>query len=145
MAKFTKLLLALDLSPVSESLATRVSEMCAEDINGLHVVHVLTNGLHDPSVLNQSPCDSHAQRMLDHTAMRVRDLLQRAGLTVPSDRIYLVHGEPAFQIKQLAEQLHADLVIVGSHSKEDDWMQLPGATTNCVIQGASSDVMAVKI
>jgi len=36
-------------------------------------------------------------------------------------------------------------VIVESHVKENDWMQLPGATTNCVIQGISSDVMAVKV
>jgi len=45
----------------------------------------------------------------------------------------------------LAWEITADLVILGSHAKGNDGLQLPGTTTNCVIQGISSDVMAVKV
>lgn len=145
MATFSKLLLAVDLSPVSESLVNRVREMCKDEIDRLHVLHVLKRGMHDPGTIGQGCRDAHTQRMLDHTAMRVRDLLRKAGLVVPSDRIYLTQGEPACEIKRMADELDADLVIVGSHTKDDDWLQLPGATTNCVIQGISSNVMAVKV
>ncbi len=145
MTSFSKLLLAIDLSPVSESLMHRVRDVCGDDVDRLHVLHVLTRGMHDPAVCNGNNHDPHAQRMLDHTAMRVRDSLQKAGLMVPSDRIYLSYGQPASEIKRVADEIDADLVIVGSHTKEDDWLQLPGATTNCVIQGISSDVMAVKV
>lgn len=145
MTSFSKLLLAVDLSPVSESLMHRVRDVCGDDIDRLHVLHVLTRGMHDPSLCNNVSRTPHAQRMMDHTAMRVRDLLRKVGLTVPSERIYLSYGEPASEIKRVADEIDADLVIVGSHTKEDDWLQLPGATTNCVIQGISSDVMAVKV
>ena len=120
--------------------------MCKDEIDRLHVLHVLKRGMHDPDLLKKDTSkDPHTQRMLDHAALRVRDLLRKAGLPVPSDRIYLAQGEPASEIKRMADELHADLVIVGSHTKEGDWLQLPGATTNCVIQGISSDVMAVKV
>lgn len=145
LTSFSKLLLAVDLSPLSESLLHRVRDVCGDDIDRLHVVHVLTRGMHDPTLCSNGGKDPHAQRMLDHTAMRVRDLLQKAGLMVPSDRIYLSYGEPACEIKRIADEIDADLVIVGSHTKDNDWMKLPGATTNCVIQGISSDVMAVKV
>jgi len=145
LTSFSKLLLAVDLSPLSESLIQRARDVCGDDVDRLHVLHVLTRGMHDPALLTDRSRDPHAQRMLDHTAMRVRDLLQKAGLRVPSDRIYLSYGEPACEIKRMADEIDADLVIVGSHTKEDDWLQLPGATTNCVIQGISSDVMAVKV
>lgn len=71
--------------------------------------------------------------------------MRRAGLIIPSDRIHLVYGEPSNEIKKLATELDADAVIVGSHAKDGDWLQLLGATTNCVIQGISSDVIAVKV
>lgn len=145
MAYFNKLLLAIDLSPTSESLIDRVYEIVAEEVGELHVVHVLNKGIHDPNLFSTFPGDSYTQRMIDRVSLQLRELLQRAGLMVPSARIHLLHGEPAFEIKRLAEQLSADLVIVGSHSKEGDWLQLPGATTNCVMQGISSDVMAVKV
>jgi universal stress protein A len=146
LTQFSKLLLALDLSPESELLIHRVRDLCRDEMDNLHVVHVIKRGLHDSNLQNSDLRHSpHAQRMVDHTAMRIREMLRHQGLTIPSDRLYLVHGEPAFEIKRLASELDADLVIVGSHTKQDDWMQLPGATTNCVIQGISSDVMAVKV
>ena len=145
MALFSKLLLAIDLSPESESLISRVAPLCKFDVDQVNVVHVFKYGMHDsellPSNVDHNP---HAQRMLDHTTAKIREQLQRHDLDLPDDRIFLVYGEPAFEIKRVAADIDADLVIVGSHTKDDDWMQLPGTTTNCVIQGISSTVMAVK-
>ncbi len=146
MARFSKLLLAIDLSPESDLLINRVAEMCQDDIAKLNVVHVIKQGLHDTTLTASDNChNAHAQRVIDHTSIKLREALKQNGLNIPSDKIYLVHGEPAFEIKKLAQEIAADLVIVGSHTKANDWMRLPGATTNCVIQGISSDVMAVKV
>jgi universal stress protein A len=67
------------------------------------------------------------------------------GFRVPPDQVYIRAGEPATEIKRLAHQLQADLVIVGSHNRSGGWLSLPGATTNCVLQGIQSDVMAVRV
>ena len=146
LAQFRKLLLALDLSPESELLIGRVLEMCQDDLHRLNVVHVIKRGMHDGSAVSEEPRrNSHTQRMIDHTSIRLREILHRSGLDIPSEKIFLVQGEPSFEIKKLAREIDADLVIVGSHSKSDDFLHLPGTTTNCVMQGISSDVMAVKI
>ncbi len=149
MASFGKLLLAIDLGPEAESLIRRVLQTCPEDLDRLHVIHAVRQGSHDidlyPRQASGARPTAHAQHLLDHTAVKVQDLLRRAGLTILSDRIHLVYGEPSSEIKKLATELDADAVIVGSLAKDGDWLQLPGATTNCVIQGISSDLIAVRV
>ncbi len=146
LAGFKQLLLAIDLSPESDALVGRVLETCQDDLSNLRVVHVIKESLHciTPDSFS-SVSNTQAQRIKDHTLIRIREVLHRNGLAISSDRIHLVCGEPAFEIKKLAVEINADLVIVGSHSKEEDWLHLPGTTTNCVIQGISSDVIAVKV
>ena len=146
MALFSKLLLAIDLSHESELLISRVAPLCRQDADQLHVVHVIKHGMHDMAMRGENlQLSSHARRMHDHITIKIRDLMTLYELEIPADQIYLAYGEPSYEIKRIAADIDADLVIVGSHTKENDWLQLPGATTNCVIQGISSDVMAVKI
>ncbi|NKB32094.1 MAG: hypothetical protein GKR91_03255 [Pseudomonadales bacterium] len=145
MAHFEKLLLAIDLNSQSDLLISRVQKLCHDESEKLHVVHVIKKGMHDAWQCSDFGRDAHAQRLFDHTQIRIREILKKHGLEIPSDRIYLAYGEPASEIKKLAAEIDADLVLVGSHCKDNDWMQLPGPTTNCVIQGISSNVMAVKI
>ena len=146
MAGFHKLLLAIDLSPASTSLIQRVVEMYPEDLGKIHVVHVIKTLLPmDGTQGSEDFQDPDFQRERNNTTSKVLELLRNTGLGCAADKIHLAHGEPSYHIKRLAREINADLVIVGSHIKEDDWMHLPGATTNCVIQGISSDVMAVKV
>lgn len=146
MTGFKKLLLALDIGPQAEQLINRVSELYSGSLTRIHVVHVVKQGLHDAELLRADLCRTpHAQRVDDHLAIKIREMLRRNGLAIDSDRIHLLRGDPAFEIKKLAKNLDSDLVVVGSHCRGNDWLSLPGATTNCVIQGISSDVMAVRV
>lgn len=137
MARFGKLLHAINLGPEAESLIRRVFQTCPGDLERLHVIHVVRQGLHDIGLYLREVSDArpaaHARRLLDHTAAKVRDLMRRAGLIIPSGRIHLVYGELSNEIKKLAPELDADAVIAGSHAKDCDWLQLPGAAINCVI------------
>ncbi|MFT4888003.1 MAG: universal stress protein A [Pseudohongiellaceae bacterium] len=146
VASLNKLLLALDTGPQSELLIKRVCQLYSHAVKQLEVVHVVRQGLHDAQLLQMDSCSSvHPPRIDDYLAIKIREMLRRNGLNVSSDKIHLVRGEPAYEIKKLAKMLAVDLVIIGSHCPENNWVSLPGATTNCVIQGVSSDVMAVKI
>lgn len=50
MTQFKKLLLALDLSPSSGLLISRVLQMYREELDHLHVVHVVREGMYDSSL-----------------------------------------------------------------------------------------------
>lgn len=146
MARIDTLLLAVDLDPDSDVLVERVLKLYEDVRDSVHVVHVIRNGMHDIAFLQSGPDrDAQSHRVTDHALYQIKALLARHDLQIPDERLHLVYGEPASEIKRLAEKLDAELVIVGSRTRQNDWLQLPGATTNCVIQGIKSDVMAVKV
>jgi len=144
LAIFNRLLLAIDLSSDSDLLLSRVRKFCSEQMERVHVVHVLKDEVILPGdSLDMS--DAEQRRLRDQAVIRLNTTLVRNGFSILSDQIYIKTGEPATEIKRLAHDLEADLVIVGSHNKNGGWMSLPGATTNCVLQGIQSDVMAVRV
>lgn len=146
MERINSLLVAIDLGPASVSLIQRVVRMYPEDLDKVHVVHVIRKNLNSDDLLESNRRrDPDAQREANNVTHRVFQLLQENGMACAFSNFHLEYGEPSFQIKRVAKQINADLVIVGSRSNTDEWMPLPGATTNCVIQGISSDVMAVKL
>jgi len=145
VAFFNRLLLAVDINSEASSLLERVRHTYGDDLDRLHVVHVIKYGLYDaPIDAGVHLKNPHAQRLADHTLLELRALLCKHGLRIPCERLHLAFGEPASEIKRMATALAADLVIVGSHTRNDSWLPLPGATTNCVIQGIDSDVVAMK-
>ena len=141
---FEKLLLAIDLTPESNQLLSRVLKLCSGRMEHVHVVHVLRADVlfsGDSADLR----DPIKRRLQDQATIKLVDMLMRNGFRVPAEQINIRCGEPATEIKRLAHDLEADLVIVGSHTKNSGWMSLPGATTNCVLQGIDTDVMAVRL
>jgi len=149
MAIFDKLLLAVDLTEDADQLLSRVLKVCANEMEKVHVLHVLRSGIEDDfSAANDSnlfAIDAGKYQLRDQTFVKLKSLLFRNSFDIADSQIHIKSGEPAYEIKRLAHELSVDLVIVGSHCRQGGWLSLPGATTNCVLQGIDSDVMAVRV
>lgn len=146
MSLFNKLLLAVDLNAETDSLLRRVEHLCLDNMDCVHVVHVLRCDVGEHSASTDAIWDDlEMRRLRDQAIQRLNDALRRNGIDVSIAHLHVCAGEPAYEIKRLAHEIEADLVIVGSHCKKGGWLDLPGATTNCVLQGIHSDVMAVRV
>ena len=64
--------------------------------------------------------------------------------SIPSERLHLMIGRPESQIHQIAEDISADLIVVGSHGRQGLALIL-GSTANGVLHGAHCDVLAVRV
>ena len=53
-------------------------------------------------------------------------------------------GAPAAEIRAFAEEVSADLIVIGTHGRHGLGLLL-GSTANSVLHGVSCDVLAVKI
>jgi universal stress protein A len=53
-------------------------------------------------------------------------------------------GSPSFQIRTLAEEIQADLIVIGTHGRHGLGLLL-GSTANAVLHGVQCDVLVVKI
>jgi universal stress protein A len=65
-------------------------------------------------------------------------------LNIPESHRRLVVGRPETEIHHIAEEIGADLIVVGSHGRHGLSL-LMGSTANGVLHGARCDVLAVRV
>lgn len=86
---------------------------------------------------------SSVQDQIHEQAKRhLGEFAKRHGL--PAERGHLIFGRPDSEIHRLADELEADLIVVGSHGRHGLALLL-GSTANGVLHGATCDVLAVRV
>jgi universal stress protein A len=70
------------------------------------------------------------------------DLLERHGVEAGAVKVAL--GAPAAEIRRSAEDIDADLIVMGTHGRHGLGLIL-GSTASAVLHGAPCDVLAVKV
>jgi universal stress protein A len=63
---------------------------------------------------------------------------------IPSKQIYLPIGNAAEEIHTLANEINADIIVIGTHGRSGIKLLL-GSTANSVLHGAKQDVLAVRV
>lgn len=142
MDSYSKILTALDLSEESPLVVGRAAEIASAHAAQLHIIHVV-----EPLSLaygGDIPMDfSGIQEQLQEQAeQQLAEYGSR--YNIPKERLHLKAGRPESQIHELADELGADLVVVGSHGRHGLALLL-GSTANGVLHGANCDVLAVRV
>lgn len=140
---YNTILVAVDLSNESAAVISRAVELAGGDANRLHITHVV-----EP-VAAAYPIDAYAINMtrlqeeaMDIAAQRLHGIAAQFG--VPEERQHVLAGAAATEIRNKAEELSADLIVIGSHGTSG-WKLLLGSTANKVLHGASCDIMTVRV
>jgi nucleotide-binding universal stress UspA family protein len=140
---FRRILLATDSSEEAE-LATRVAvELANSTGSELHVMHVKLVPLTPPypEVLDWREDLEYAEReareLLDEQVKKVED----AGGIVA--RVHLREEQPAEEIIALAEELGADLIVVGRRHRGRIRRALAGSVSDWVVRHARCPVLVV--
>jgi len=143
MGAYKHILLAVDFSSATETLAAKALELRAFCSAELSLVHVIEPVVIDPSYdvfpavplgLEQEVA-AKAQQELNHLGER---------LGVAAERCHVVLGATKNEILRCAGEHAADLIVVGSHGRHGVALLL-GSTANAVLHGAPCDVLAVRI
>ncbi|MCB1135534.1 MAG: universal stress protein [Chlamydiia bacterium] len=66
-------------------------------------------------------------------------------LGVPVERQHLPTGQPKHHIIATANQVGADLILIGSHGRHGLNLLLMGSTANAVLHHANCDVLCVRV
>jgi universal stress protein A len=140
---YQRVLVAIDLSNESESVISRALELAGDDAGKLFLAHVV-----EP-VAAAYPIDAYAINMtklqeeaMTIAAQRLAGIADKHG--IGSDRQLVLAGAAATEIRSKAEELGADLIVIGSHGNSG-WKLLLGSTANKVLHGASCDIMTVRV
>jgi len=140
---YKTIITAVDLSNESSRIIERAVELADGDASRLYLAHVV-----EP-VAAAYPIDAYAINMtkLQEEAMaiaaqRLKDIGGKYG--VSEDRQLVMAGAAATEIRSKAEELKADLIVIGSHGTSG-WKLLLGSTANKVLHGAPCDIMTVRV
>ncbi len=143
MSLFDNALVAIDLD---ESSARTVLAAAAQLVRGTAtVVHAVEPQYVQYSVDPTFTGSLTAQMEADAknaAIARLAELCQDAG--IPPERQLVVLGRAADSIHDVARELDADCIIIGSHARKG-LGRLLGSTANAVLHGAPVSVMTIRL
>tara|TARA_R110001592_G_scaffold99076_1_gene282393 strand:- start:2396 stop:2833 length:438 start_codon:yes stop_codon:yes gene_type:complete len=143
MSTYQKILVAIDLSNESNKVIKRAKKLAGGDCGKLHLVHVV-----EP-IAAAYPIDAYAiniSKMQEEAMQIAKDRLADIGKECAIDvaQQNIVVGSAATEIRSMAQELNADLIVIGSHGRSG-WKLLLGSTANKVLHGSECDILTVHV
>ena len=143
---YKKIIVAVDLTDEAQQVLEQAKETATQNGGELSLLTVVKpiNQVYggfdvaamssDAALIEQDAVKQAEERLAEHA--------KAAG--VPADRTYVGRGSPAFEIRQMAEQIGADLIVIGTHGRHGLGLLL-GSTATGVLHGAPCDVLTVRV
>lgn len=142
MQAYSNILVAIDLNDEAASVSKKacaLAQLTAAKLHFMHVTEPLGYAYGGDIPMDLSSLQEQLQQ---HAEERMRNFMQTANL-LDHNRI-VVNGHIEGEIHRAAEEIGADLIVVGSHGRHGLALLL-GSTSNSVLHGAICDVLAVRI
>lgn len=143
-----RILLAIDDSKFSEAAAETVIEQARPHGTEVRILHVLESppllvarelGGYEPALQNALEFQKlHAEALV----AKVAEFLRARGLKVTAA---LEVGDPKSKILDVAEEWHADLIVLGSHGRKGLNRFLMGSVSDAVARHACCSVEIIRI
>ncbi len=143
--KYNKILVALDNTGDAENVLTSAMLVAEEhaEVHLLTVVEPLSN-VYGGLVWSPLVTDAHKleDSLVNQSKTHLTELGLRHGLNV--ENIHVVIGKPSSQIRESAQNMGADLIVVGTHGRHGVGLIL-GSTANSVLHGVNCDVLVIRL
>ncbi len=142
MSNYRKLLVAVDLSQESASVLARARAVTVAGGAEIHIIHAIEplNFTYGGDIPMDFSCIQ--DEIQQQATQQLLTFSTEHGIA--ADNQHVVLGRPEVEIHAKAEELGADLIVVGSHGRYGLAL-LMGSTANGVLQGATCDVLAVRV
>jgi len=144
MSVYQHILLAIDFSEHGNEVASKAKSLAKASQADLSIVYVLDNiPMPDTSYGTIiSLTEDSDNELLEIEKAKFIEIADQLG--VAQTNRWLIWGAPKQEITELAEQMRADLIVVGSHGRHGLALLL-GSTANAVLHHARCDVLAVRL
>ena len=143
---YKNILIAVDTTDEAEDVIRAAREIAEERVTTISAISVI-RPLADfyvnlYSTLEDSADVGFESRAAERTTAWLSDLVKSCD--IGADALNVAIGTPAVEIRQFAERIDADLIVLGTHGRHGMGLML-GSTANAVLHGAPCDVLAVKV
>lgn len=140
MKQYQRILVAIDVYSEYDQVLKRALSM-AEKASHLSLVFVTLPTTYFQPYINDVSGDYIAE-IHKQAKISLNDIAKKND--IPTNQLYLPIGYAAEEIHTLADEIKADLIVMGTHGRSGLKLLL-GSTANTVLHGAKQDVLAVRI
>lgn len=144
MTVYKNILVAVDLSSEAKTVLAKAEDL-AQRYGGasLTLVHVVEPMVLDNSYESLPVISVDVEKALYERAQQfLKELAESQGLAANPRRVEI--GSVKNEILRAAEEIKADLLVIGTHGRHGISMLL-GSTANAVLHGTQCDVLAVRV
>ncbi|HEB97112.1 MAG TPA: universal stress protein [Sedimenticola thiotaurini] len=143
MADYRHILLTVDFSDDSDQVIGKALDMARRNGARLSLIHVVeyTSSMYAGDIPLPEDLDLD-RRLAEQAVDKLRQLAQDHGISEAKQLVEI--GVPKREIVRVAEEIGADLIVIGSHGRHGLQLLL-GSTANGVLHQAPCDVLAVRI
>lgn len=140
MPSYQHILLAVDFTEDSHKVSSQAAEIARQNNAKLSLLHVV-EAMPEHSIGYMMTPD-----LVEKFTTESQDLIAKIGtdLQVSKENQHIKVGSPKIEIIELAKELTADLIILGSHGRHG-LAKLLGSTATAVLNEAHCDVLTVKL
>lgn len=143
---YKHILAAVDLSEESAQVLERARVEAQKHDARLSVVTVVRPLTQVYGGVDVAPLAGRAvsfeEQAVDQAEKQLREVAQ--AYAVKADDVHVILGAPAYDIRELADRIDADLIVIGTHGRHGLGLLL-GSTANAVLHGVERDVLAVRV
>ncbi|WP_157960362.1 universal stress protein [Marinimicrobium alkaliphilum] len=142
MPDYTVLLVAVDLSEEANQVIEGALRAANQDASHIHLAHVAEHpvtGIGELIGRNHRATDFQVRQKVYPGLKALAD-----AHGIPANNLHILLGEPADELHALAEKMHTELIVCGSHGRKGFELLL-GSTATRLLHGASCDVLTVRI
>ncbi len=143
MKLYKNILVAVDLSKDSAKILDKARQLAKANDAKLSLIHVI-EPIAVGYAIEVSSID--VDGLHQEAAKQARNSLLEMGanLDIPESRLHTALGQPAREIKELASEIKADLIIMGNHARHG-WELIFGSTSTGVSHGVECDLLTVHV
>lgn len=142
MAIYDKVLVALDLTQHSDTVARRASELARTWDARLCLLHVVEYVPVEPMGEALLPAVDIEQELVAGARKRLEELAERLGLGDAERRVE--SGNIKAEVCRVAAETDAGLVVLGSRERHG-LAVIPNLAEDSILHGAPCDVLAVRL
>lgn len=140
--KFHKILVAVDLTKQSDLVmqtAHSIGQAFGSELYVVHVIEPVAMAYNDNILFDLSSLEKEIETAAKNHLKKLSELYH-----ISEANQYILFGKPATKIHALAEEINADLIVIGTHGRSGI-ASLLGSTANSVLHGSKCNVLTVRV
>ncbi len=141
--KYKHVLAAIDTTDDAKEILSAAKQLAEDHDATLSLVTVIKS-FHQIYAAIDAPNIANIEAdAINEARERLNEHARALGLS--DDRVFVLRGNPPGEIRNLAKELDAGAIIVGTHGRHGMGLMFLGSTASGVLHGTHCDVLAVRI